>query len=177
MNKLSQLRNLAFVVGAVVLTALNMLMSLEGKSNNAYLDIVKVPTICYGYTYKVKMTDVKSDAECKELLLKEIHRINALIDKHVKVNLTVNQKAALISWIYNVGDSAFLNSNILRLLNANRITEACNDLQRWVCVKTNTGTGVSKPGELCYTQSASKKISRGLQNRRTYERNVCLGKH
>lgn len=38
----------------------------EGKSNDPYLDIVKVPTVCYGET-RVKMQRY-TDAQCEDML-------------------------------------------------------------------------------------------------------------
>lgn len=159
MRSLPSLRNIVLVGSALVITAVNLIASLEGKSNTAYLDVVKVPTICYGYTYKVKMTDVKSDAECKELLLQEVKRIDALVSKLVKVKLEQHERAAIISFIYNVGDNAFKQSTLLKKLNAGDTKAACNELSKWVYV----------------TDSGKKKVSNGLKNRREYERQICLG--
>lgn len=168
------LRNTALALGVTMVTALNMVMLWEGKSNTAYLDIVKVPTICYGYTKGVEMGDIKTDEQCNELLLTEAKRIDALITKHVKVKLTYNERAALISWIYNVGDTAFIKSSLLRKINSGDTKAACKELDKWVCVSVAPGTGVDTPGERCYSNNFSKKVSRGLVNRRSYEKNVCL---
>lgn len=147
---------LAIMCGSMICTlAAGTIMGWEGKSNKAYLDLVMVPTICYGTTYNVRLGDVKTDDECTILMVAEIHRIDAIIERKVKVKLKNHERAALISWIYNVGEGNFYTSTLLKKLNAGDVTGACNQLPKWVY--------------------ADGKKLKGLVNRRADERALCLG--
>lgn len=147
---------LAIMCGSMICTlAAGTIMGWEGKSNKAYLDLVMVPTICYGTTYNVRLGDVKTDDECTRLMVAEIHRIDAIIERKVKVKLKNHERAALISWIYNVGEGNFYTSTLLKKLNAGDVTGACNQLPKWVY--------------------ADGKKLKGLVNRRADERALCLG--
>jgi lysozyme len=64
-------------------------------------------------------------------------------------------RAALISWMYNVGEGNARNSTLIRKLRAGDITGACNELPRW--------------------SYAKGKHIRGLYNRRKDEQQLCLG--
>ena len=149
--------------------AAGLLIGWEGKSNKAYLDVVQVPTICYGETKHVRMGDVKTDTECTQLLWKEIHRIDAVISRTVRVDIPDHTRAAFISFIYNVGDGAFLASDAYRRLNRSDIQGACDALTR-----RDYSTGRCR-GYGCGW--ADGKMIKGLQNRRADERLMCLGKH
>lgn len=143
-----------------VIIAAGSIMGWEGKHNKAYLDLVQVPTICYGTTRypdgkPVRLGDIKNDNECTELMYHEILRIDAIITRTVKVKLKDHERAAFISWIYNVGETKFYSSTLLRKLNAGDVVGACNELPRWVY--------------------ADGKKLRGLVNRRADERLLCLG--
>lgn len=147
---------LAIMCGSMICTlAAGTIMGWEGKSNKAYLDLVMVPTICYGTTYNVRLGDVKTDDECTRLMVAEIHRIDVIIERKVKVKLKNHERAALISWIYNVGEGNFYTSTLLKKLNAGDVTGACNQLPKWVY--------------------ADGKKLKGLVNRRADERALCLG--
>jgi lysozyme len=140
--------------------AVGSIMGWEGKHNKAYLDLVQVPTICYGTTRypdgkPVRLGDIKNDSECTDLMYQEVLRIDAIITRTVKVKLKDHERAALISWIYNVGETKFYTSTLLRKLNAGDVVGACNELPRWVY--------------------ADGKKLRGLVNRRADERLLCLG--
>lgn len=155
--------------------AFTVIARWEGKSNTAYLDIVKVPTICFGYTKGVKMGDTKTDEQCEKLLKDEIARISAILDSVVKVPIQVHTKVALTSFMYNVGDGAFIRSTLLKKLNAGDTKGACYALEDWVCITVKPGTGNPVKGSRCYSKNLNKKVSKGLQNRRAFEKALCLG--
>jgi lysozyme len=136
--------------------ALGLIAGWEGKSNKAYLDLVNVPTICYGYTHGVRLGDIKTDTECVQLLRKEVNRIDEIVSHTVRVPLRDHERAAIISFIYNVGEGNFYKSTLLKKLNRGDIAGACNELPKWVYAK-------------------GKRLQ-GLANRREDERLVCLGK-
>lgn len=149
------MKNLRYA-GAVLAVAVGLIAGWEGKSNKAYLDLVEVPTICYGYTNNVRLGDVKTDTECTRLLWQEVERIDAIVEKTVHTPLKPNERAAFISLIYNVGEGNWYRSTLLKKLNRGDTIGACNELPKWVYAK-------------------GKRL-KGLVNRRAHEQALCLGK-
>lgn len=144
------------LVGAALASAIALVAPWEGKRNNAYLDIVDVPTICYGHTGDdVKLGQTLSDAQCSKLLGEDLQEANDAVNRCVKVPLKDNQRAAFVSFTYNLGGGAFCKSSLLAKINAGRIDEACRDMGKWVY--------------------AGGQRVQGLVNRRAAETNVCLG--
>lgn len=141
------------VTGALAL-GVAIVSQFEGLRTKAYLDPVGIPTICYGSTAGVKLGQTRTVEECKELLAGELGKSMAEVDRLVKVPLPDTRKAALGSFVYNVGETAFARSSMLRKLNAGDWRGACNELPRWSYAK-----GVQLPG---------------LVKRRAAERELCL---
>ena len=54
------------------------------------------------------------------------------VDDAVKVLLTSNQRAALISLVFNIGVTAWNKSTILRKINAGDFPGAANEFSRWI---------------------------------------------
>ena len=75
------------------------------------------------------------------------------VDRSVKVPVSEYQKAALISFSYNVGVKAFESSTLLKKLNAGDNAVACDEMRRW--------------------NRAGGKVWKGLINRREIERELC----
>lgn len=116
----------------------------EGRKKHAYLDVAGVPTICDGYTHGVKLGGYKTDQECDTLLQKELQASFKTVEKYVRVPLTEQTKAALASFVYNVGPGAFRSSTLLRKLNAGDRVGACNELKRWVYAGGRKWNGLIK---------------------------------
>ena len=155
-NKNNKKRLLALGLSSVLASTGAFVMTWEGKSNKAYLDIVKVPTICYGETKGVKLGDYKTDEQCDTSLAKELVVYNKQMLSYVRVPLTPQENAAYTSFVWNVGATAFKNSTLLKKLNNNQREEACNELLKW--------------------NKAGGNVVHGLTNRRQAEHKVCLGK-
>jgi lysozyme len=152
----ARFRTKAAAGGALAL-AIGIVGFFEGYSSTPYSDPIGVPTVCYGHTGgEVKLDErVRSMPQCRELLSVDLQRSWDAIDRYVTVPLEPWTRAALASFIYNVGTDAFATSTLLKLLNQGRIIDACNELLKW-----------SKAGNLNLT---------GLVRRRIAERHLCLG--
>lgn len=156
LNAMPKLR-LTFLNSSLIISiAASAVALLEGYSPRAYLDTGGVPTICYGETRNVKLGDVASQQKCDGLLIKEVTRIAESIKQEYTITLKPHELAALTSFRYNVGDTAFRKSTLARHLQNHDIVSACNQLHRWV-------------------YDDGKKIT-GLVNRRKFETDLCLGK-
>jgi lysozyme len=133
---------------------LGCVASFEGVRTVAYLDPVGIPTVCFGETANVRLGDNYSIEECRKLLGTRVAEFGRAVDKCVNSELPPARKAALVSFSYNVGQTAFCNSTLVKLLNEGKTVEACNQLPRWVKAK-----GITLPG---------------LVKRREQEREMCM---
>ena len=153
----SKLRNAlisASVAGAVSIAGV-LIQDREGVKYKAYLDPVGIPTVCAGVTGPdVVMGKTYTRQECDTLLYKHMQPAIKAVNESVKVSLNDYQKAALYSFTYNVGVSAFKSSTLLKKLNAKDMKGACDELRRWTY--------------------AGGKQWKGLIDRREVERTMCL---
>jgi lysozyme len=110
----------------------------EGLRLNAYQDTGGVWTIGYGSTYNhaqnraVKRGDRISQETALQWLEKDTISAQTAVKAAVKVPINRNQLIALTSLAYNIGNSAFRRSTLLRLLNAgNPKSEVAQQFLRW----------------------------------------------
>lgn len=80
-----------------------------------------------------------------ELLRQDALRFAAYVAAGVRVKLTPAMHAALTSFAFNVGYSAFLGSTLAAFLNAGQYEAAANEFQRWNKA-TVKGKKVALPG-------------------------------
>ncbi|QHJ81036.1 MAG: hypothetical protein [Bacteriophage sp.] len=154
-------RVIAGVFSAALLMAVPLVEKVEDVKHKVYIDIAGVPTVCAGITGKdVIMGKTYSTSECSALLAKHIKIASDYVDSRVKVKMPDTMKAAVYSFTFNVGRSAFGSSTMLKLINQGRYIDACNQLHRWVYAKDpKTGKRV--------------KV-KGLVNRRNFEYEYCV---
>ncbi|CAD5269941.1 MULTISPECIES: lysozyme [Halomonadaceae] len=126
----------------------------EGYQPTAYRDPVGVATICYGHTATARMGQTLSQERCTQLLQADLGHAFAAVDRRAQVDLPPPTRAALASFVYNVGEGAFARSTLLRKLNAGDLSGACQELSRWV-------------------YAGGRKLN-GLVKRRATERELCL---
>ena len=126
----------------------------EGYEPTAYRDPVGIATICYGHTASARMGQTLSQAECTDLLKSDLGTAFAAVDRRAQVDLPPPTRAALASFVYNVGEGNFARSTLLRKLNAGDLRGACHELSRWV-------------------YAGGRKLN-GLVKRRATERELCL---
>lgn len=150
-------QKLTVLVGAgASAIALTVIAYFEGVRYEPYEDVGGVLTVCYGHTGKdIVPNNVYSKEECNELLELDFMRTKLQVDRLVKVPVDEHTKAALYSFAFNVGTSAFAKSTMLKKLNAGDQYGACEELKKWVY--------------------AGGKVWRGLVNRREAEAAICHG--
>lgn len=143
--------------GAMLITSLFLggQDGVEGRRYEAYKDVAGVWTVCDGHTGRgIVIGKTYTDGECDALLRKDLQPAKRTVDRLVKVPLGEYQRAALYSFVFNVGSDAFFKSTLLRKLNKGDQAGACDEMRRWV-----------------YAGGMKWK---GLQNRREMERSMCL---
>ena len=132
----------------------------DGKGNyppvlEAYMPTPNdVPTIGWGHTHTVKMGDVITEEKAQELFERDIAWAVAAVNREVNMGLTQNQFDALVSFVFNVGESAFGRSTLLRKLNAGDYEGAAREFPRW-----NKQAGI---------------VLKGLTRRRAHEMELFL---
>lgn len=108
----------------------------EGSKLVGYKDSRGIPTVGVGHTGYVdnvpvtvgmKITKEKSD----QLLREDLAWVQRTIAAYVKVPLNQNQYDALCSLIFNIGQTAFCTSTILRKLNAKDYAGAADHFLDW----------------------------------------------
>lgn len=131
---------------------LDLIKSFEGLKLKAYRDPVGIWTIGYGHTRNVKAGQVISPSQAVELLKEDLKDAEADVDRLVKVQINPSQRAALVSFVFNLGGTNFAKSTLLRKLNAGDYAGAAEEFGRWV----NAG-GQRLPG-LVRRREAEKKL-------------------
>lgn len=146
--------SVGIVSAAALALAIPLVAKWEGKSNDPYLDIVKVPTVCFGET-RVPMRRY-SDAECNAMLGAALkHDFGAQVLRCIPTLADrPRQLAAALSLAYNVGTQAVCGSTVARRFNARDWRGGCEALMMWT--------------------RAGGRVVQGLVNRRRDERALCL---
>ena len=103
----------------------------EGRSLVAYLDPVGIPTICEGITAGVSLGQAATDEECDALLAGELRAALAIVDRYTLHPQPDTRRAALASFVYNVGPEAFRQSTLLRKLNDGDVAVARGGTTLW----------------------------------------------
>lgn len=138
----------------------NLLAELEGVVLHPYKDSVGIPTIGIGSTYyedgtKVTMKDKAITKERAIQLAKNVVKsFEARVNKSIVVPMTQNQFDAMVLLCYNIGESGFARSSVVRNFNAGNLQKAADSFLLW--------------------NKAGGKVSKGLTNRRQKERNLFL---
>ncbi|MDM1248525.1 lysozyme [Acinetobacter sp. R933-2] len=114
-----------------------LIREFEGLQLEAYKDTGGVWTIGFG-TIKypngisVKKGDTCTIQQAEQWLKNDCKWVDTCLDKNIKVHLNQNQFDALASFVYNIGETAFVKSTMLALINENSLTLAASQFDRWV---------------------------------------------
>ncbi|MEO3357228.1 lysozyme [Acinetobacter haemolyticus] len=114
-----------------------IIREFEGFRSTAYRDTGGVWTIGFGTIrypngVKVKQGDTCTRGQAELWLKNDCLWVDACLDKYVKVKVSQNQFDALASFVYNVGETQFIKSTMLSLINQNNLTAAANQFDRWI---------------------------------------------
>lgn len=144
---------IAAIGGAAVALAVPLVQKYEGTVLRSYRDPVNVLTSCTGHTGpELRDGQTFTREQCEEMLYKDLAK-HADALSCVRAPLTDGQRAAFLSFAFNVGDDAFCRSTLVRKANAGDIEGACAELSRW-------------------TYAGGKELP-GLVKRRAAERQLC----
>lgn len=131
----------------------------EGFRSDVYLDEAGYPTIGYGHKIEAGESFTKiTEEEGAELLKKDLQIAVSSVRRRVDRPLTQGQFDSLVSFVFNVGDGAFMGSTLLKKLNSRDFDGAAKEFARWKYI----------------TKGGQKIVSNGLVNRRKEEQQLFL---
>lgn len=142
----------AKIGAAAVALVVPLVVTYEGIVPRSYRDPIGIVTACVGHTATAQLGRTYTRQECETLLYGDL-------DKHadalacVRASLTDGQKAAFLSFAFNVGAQKFCSSTLVKKANQGDMPGACAELSRW-------------------TFAGGKELP-GLVKRRAAERQLC----
>jgi lysozyme len=142
----------AGLTAATLAAATAFIVSWEGNKMKPYKDMAGIDTACAGVTKGIDFSKIYTAKECAEMNATQIQIHAQEVLACVKRDVTQDEQVALVSLAYNAGSSAICKSTLMRKLNANE--SYCDEYLRWNLV--------------------NGKPVRGLTNRRTAERALCI---
>lgn len=110
----------------------DIITKYEGWRSSTYTCPAGKKTIGWGFTSpefirKGSMTRNEAD----KILVNYIDGLSSYLDGQVQVKLTENQKAALISFVYNIGRGNFEKSTMLKKINKKDFGGAASEFAKW----------------------------------------------
>lgn len=119
----------------ITAAGLSHIMQWEGCRLTAYEDVAGIWTIGYGHTSAAGAPVVKpgmriTQDEANEILRRDLAKFENRVNDLVKVPLTENQFAVLVSFDFNTG--ALHKSTLLKKLNARDYNSVPSELMKWV---------------------------------------------
>lgn len=136
--------------------AVGLVAGFEGYYGYAYKDPVGVETICYGQTSAdgADFSKVYTEAECKQMLGTDLQKYDKMVHSCIRVELPPHREAALVSFVYNLGQGALCRGAVARNLNAGNVAAGCRAM-------------------LAYDHARGRVLP-GLTRRRQAEMKLCL---
>jgi lysozyme len=128
---------------AINVAGVALVKSFEGCELQAYKDATGIPTIGYGHTgTDVRLGQTITQAQADAYLAADLTSAASSVANMVRVQLTPNQFAALVSFAYNVGAGALMGSTLLRCVNAGNFTAAAAQFGVWIHAGAQTLPGL-----------------------------------
>lgn len=142
-------------LAAALLLAVPLISNWEGERRVGYLDIVKVPTYCFGGTGPEAVVGKRyTAAECRTQLAQDAESHAQPLVRCITRAIPAETFAALISLSYNIGPAGVCRSSAVRYANAGDIKRTCEAITLY--------------------NRAGGRVVRGLTNRREAEKRLCL---
>lgn len=121
------------------------LLAFEGYSDKAMIPVPgDVPTIGFGTTEGVALGDKTTPPKALVRALSDVQKFEGALKRCVKVPLHQYEYDAYVSLTYNIGETAFCGSTLVKRLNAGDYAGACNEILRWDYFKGRPQPGLTK---------------------------------
>lgn len=139
---------------------LENLINCEGCQRNAYKDVAGVPTVGVGATVGVVFGRLYTNGEVAQLLARDVMLAEKCLARNAPVRYTQGEWDSYVSFVFNVGCSAFVSSTSYRILTGKAKGDrfaACQAMDKWDKITVN----------------GKKVVSPGLVNRRVKDIALC----
>jgi len=142
----------------------NFIKSFEGYKGVGYYatkseQLEDLVTVGYGSTKRVKIGEKISKEQAEQWFKEDLTVAEKAVDKLVKVDLNNNQRVAIVSLIFNIGEGNFKKSKALKALNE-------GDFDMFIEEAFDSKKGFVKSGN---------RILKGLVKRRQAEKKLFQG--
>ena len=124
-----------------------LIKQFEGLELEAYYCSAGVKTIGWGHVIKASdnIKDGITLERAKQLLEQDLLEADSCLYRNARgVELNHNQRAALISFIFNLGSGSFQSSSLRQKLLRSEYGLAANEFKRWVYAKGIKLRGLEK---------------------------------
>lgn len=125
-----------------------MLMDLEGFINIPTPDLAGHLTIGYGHKIKPgERFNTITKGTGILLMMEDVKPFENIINNYMPVQLSQNQFDALVIFVFNIGESAFLNSTVYKDIKLGNFESATIPWERWINIskwETDVETGIKK---------------------------------
>lgn len=109
------------------------LMDMEGFVSEPTPDLAGHSTIGYGHKIKVGEKFGKiTKPQALDLLRKDVKPIGELLNNYLPIGLKQNQFDALVIFIFNIGQTGFLNSTVFKDIKEKKFEAATIPWRRWI---------------------------------------------
>lgn len=142
--------------------AINLIKELEGWSAHCYADGAGYKTVGWGHLVdkNENCPDPITKEQGEAFLAQDVAEAEHIINSTVDVKLLQREYDSLVSFVYNVGGTAWAKSETLKLINQGHLHRVPARLMMWSKITSN-----------------GKKVdSEGLINRRLREVDLWRGK-
>lgn len=157
-DKMSTAKKVGGASAAVIAAACIFIQPWEGLWTTAKIDTIgtgRPLTWCYGETLgDARLGQKFTPKQCSDMLAKRLPEYADAIAPCIKVPISDKEYVAYTSFAYNIGSAGACRSSAFALLNRGDHRGACQALMQWV--------------------RAQGRVVKGLVNRRTAERKLCL---
>jgi len=120
---------------AIAKSTLSFITKEEGARNKAYKDSKGLWTIGVGHLIKPDeqhlITATLTDEQVEDLLKSDLKWCSEAVENSVKVPLQQNQFDALYSLCFNIGETAFKKSTVVKRINENDLKGAADAILMW----------------------------------------------
>jgi lysozyme len=106
----------------------------EGFVPTAYFDTIASPpvwTIGYGHTHGVRQGQTVTEGEARKLLAADLRDAARAVAQEVEVPLTVRQRIALVSILFNCGPGVLDDTHLIKDLNGGHYERAADRFLEW----------------------------------------------
>lgn len=155
---MSRAKLIAKIGAGATALAVPLVMLYEGTVLQSYRDPIGIVTACVGHTGpELRMGQRYTRQQCEDMLYGDLFKHAQALDC-IKQPMTDGQKAAFLSFAFNVGNKALCDSTLAHKANAGDMPGACAELSRW----TRAG-GRELPGLVKRRAAERELCERGLQ--------------